>query len=220
MDEALPRGLWGRIAGWTASHRLAAVVISASFLGVLALGNLALQPSFNFLSAFRAPTDSGRGFEQLKEHFPAGDLAPTTVLLTLRGDKADVYQNLRKIDDTNAALSTAPGVAEVSGPTPATRQSPRGAARKATVDDLGSAGGRRKRHPPGPRARPERGRAPTASAARRSARNCHRRPRPELPVRLGRLDDGPVHRALRERPLRPKHHRPHRSVAEYFRGKL
>ena len=111
------RGFWGRLGTWTAKHRIAAVVSSLLLLGIFTLGNIGSQPSYNFLTAFRKPTDSGAGFSVLQNHFPSGTLAPTTVLLQLRGGSPDVYQHLAQIDAVNAALQKVSGVATVQGPT-------------------------------------------------------------------------------------------------------
>ncbi len=111
------RGFWGRLGTWTAKHRIAAVVSSLLLLGIFTLGNIGSQPSYNFLTAFRKPTDSGAGFQVLQNHFPSGTLAPTTVLIQLRGGSPDVYQHLTQIDAINAALQKVPGVATVQGPT-------------------------------------------------------------------------------------------------------
>lgn len=116
-DVVIARGFWGRLAVWTARHRVLAVVGSIAFLGVLALGNIGSQPTFNFLTSFRDPTDSSKGFAILQQHFPAGTLAPTTVLIRFKGDTPDAYQHLVQIDAVTKALQNVPGVSKVQGPT-------------------------------------------------------------------------------------------------------
>ncbi|HLZ63728.1 MAG TPA: MMPL family transporter [Ktedonosporobacter sp.] len=111
------QGFWGRLGQWTVRHRILAVGSSTLLLILLALGSIGSQPSFNFLTAFRVPTDSSRGFALLQQHFPAGTLAPTTVLIQLHGKTPDAYQHLSQIDAITAALQKAPGVAAVRGPT-------------------------------------------------------------------------------------------------------
>ena len=115
--EAPLRGFWGRLGSWTARHRVLAVVVSTAFLGILALGNIGSQPTFNFLTSFRDPTDSSKGYAVLQQHFPAGTLAPTTVLIQFKGDTPDAYQHLAQIDAITVALQNVPGVAKVQGPT-------------------------------------------------------------------------------------------------------
>ncbi len=113
----LSHSLWGWLGRWTARHRVAAVVGSTSFLLLLALGNLGSQLSFNLLTAFRTPTDATNGYAILQQHFPAGTLAPTTVLIQLRGASPDAYQHLSALDAVTAAAGKVPGVAGVQGPT-------------------------------------------------------------------------------------------------------
>ncbi len=115
VDVSTLRGFWGRLGTWTAKHRILATVGSLLLLIVLALGNIGSQPSFNFLTAFRNPTDSSRGYAVLQSHFPAGTLAPTTVLITLHGATPDAYQHLVALDAVIVALQKVPGVAEVQG---------------------------------------------------------------------------------------------------------
>ncbi|MGZ3608838.1 MAG: MMPL family transporter [Ktedonobacteraceae bacterium] len=115
--EAPLRGFWGRLGSWTARHRVLAVVVSTAFLGILALGNIGSQPTFNFLTSFRDPTDSSKGYAVLQQHFPAGTLAPTTVLIQFKGDTPDAYQHLAQIDAITVALQNVTGVAKVQGPT-------------------------------------------------------------------------------------------------------
>ncbi len=116
-DVTSLHGFWGRLGAWTAKHRVAAVVSSVALLGIFTLGNIGSLPSYNFLTAFRKPTDSGAGFSILQNHFPSGTLAPTTVLLKLRGDSPNAYKHLTQIDAINVALQKVSGVATVQGPT-------------------------------------------------------------------------------------------------------
>lgn len=111
------RGFWGRLGQWTAKHRIVAVAGSVALLAILALGNIGSQPTFNFLTSFRDPTESGSGYVLLQKHFPPGTLAPTTVLIQLQGSNSDVYAHLKQIDAVTAALQKVDGVATVQGPT-------------------------------------------------------------------------------------------------------
>ncbi len=117
MPATLTRGFWSWLGRWTVRHRVLAVVGSSLLLMILALGNIGSQPSLNFLTAFRVSTDSSRGYAILQQHFPAGTLAPTTVLLQLHGSAPDAYQHLTQLDAMTAALAHTPGVALVQGPT-------------------------------------------------------------------------------------------------------
>lgn len=111
------RSFWRWLGRWTARHRVAAVVGSTSFLLLLALGNLGSQLSFNLLTAFRTSTDATNGYAVLQRHFPAGTLAPTTVVMQLQGTSPDAYQQLVALDAVTAAVGKVAGVSEVQGPT-------------------------------------------------------------------------------------------------------
>lgn len=113
----IPAGFWGRLGAWTVNHRRLSVIGSTALLVLFALGMIGSQPSLNFLASFRTSTESTRGYATLQQHFPAGTLAPTTVLLHLQGTTPDAYQHLTQIDAVNAALQNVPGVATVQGPT-------------------------------------------------------------------------------------------------------
>jgi putative drug exporter of the RND superfamily len=116
-DVTSLRGFWGKLGAWTARHRVVAVAGSAMLLAVLTLGNIGTQPSFNFLTSFRNPTASSSGYAILREHFPAGTLAPTTLLIKLQGTQPDAYQHLVQLDEVLVAVQKVPGVAKVEGPT-------------------------------------------------------------------------------------------------------
>ena len=124
IPQVPSRTFWGRVGQWAVAHRVLAVGGSTLFLIILALGNFGSQPSFNLLAAVRVPTDSGRGFTILQQHFPAGTLAPTTVLIQLQGTMPDAYQHLVQLDAVTVALQNAPGVATVMGPTRPTGKIP------------------------------------------------------------------------------------------------
>lgn len=111
------RGFWARLGRWTTAHRWQAVLGSLLLLSILACGNLGSRPTFNFLTSFRTTTDSSAGYAVLQDHFPAGTLAPTTVLLQFKGKQASAYEHLAALDAITTALEKAPGVALVEGPT-------------------------------------------------------------------------------------------------------
>lgn len=124
---AVRRGFWGRLGAWTAATRrrqVIAVVGSTVLLGVLALGNLGIAHSYNFLTSFRVATDSTTGYNVLQQHFPAGSLAPTTVLIQFHGTGADAYMHLAQLDAITAAIGQVQGVAKAQGPTRPDGKSP------------------------------------------------------------------------------------------------
>ena len=106
---------WSRVAAFVT--RRPGVVLGTTVVLLLAstLGVPTIKPSFNFLEGFPPDTDSRRGFEMLQRSFPAGELAPTQVMVTT--DDGDLYQHLAALDALAAAVAEVPGVLRVSGPT-------------------------------------------------------------------------------------------------------
>ena len=92
------------------------LVGSLVLLIVFALGNLGVVENYNFLTGLRGPTESAAGSKLLAAHFPAGTLAPSTVVFHLK-DGGDAYQRLVAIDAITAAVAGAEDVAQVTGPT-------------------------------------------------------------------------------------------------------
>ena len=76
------RSLWGRVSALVLRRPGAVTAGTVAVLGVLALGFLTYTPNANLVSDFRGDTDSLRGQQILTQTFPAGQLAPTTVLVT------------------------------------------------------------------------------------------------------------------------------------------
>jgi RND superfamily putative drug exporter len=103
--------LWGRIGRRVLDRPLRALVIAGLFLGVLSLGLLTYHTEADVLAQFRADTDGTRGVDALKSAFPAGELAPVTVLIDRSSgavsdaDVAVVRQRVLSVD----------GVAAVTG---------------------------------------------------------------------------------------------------------
>ena len=107
---------WSRVAALVVRRPGVVLGITLVLLVASALGVPTLKPSLNSLEGrLPADTDSRRGFELLQRSFPAGELAPTQVLVT--PDDGDVFQELAALDALTAALAEVPGVLRVSGPT-------------------------------------------------------------------------------------------------------
>lgn len=73
--------LWGRIGARVLERPARALVIAGILLGALSLGLLTYHTEADVLAQFRADTDGTRGVDALKSAFPAGELAPVTVLV-------------------------------------------------------------------------------------------------------------------------------------------
>ncbi|MAG37646.1 MAG: hypothetical protein CL878_15535 [Dehalococcoidia bacterium] len=105
---------WSRVAALVARRPGTVFGATALLLVVASLGVPTIKPSFNFLQGFPANVDSRRGFELLQRSFPAGELAPTQVVVTTEDD--DVLQHIAALDVLAAALSGEAKILRVSGP--------------------------------------------------------------------------------------------------------
>jgi RND superfamily putative drug exporter len=96
-------GFWGRLAlRIERRHRLTWVVTTLS-LAVLALGALSLDDDLTTANSFRGSVESVQGQRLLEQSFPAGEGAPTVVLVT----------EPARTDDALAAARSAEAVARV-----------------------------------------------------------------------------------------------------------
>ncbi|MEX2194628.1 MAG: MMPL family transporter [Thermoleophilaceae bacterium] len=104
-------GIWRRVGGRVLRRPGLALAVSVVALGIGAIGLTSYESSGDFLAQFRSDVDSTRGFDQLAESFPAGALAPLSVLVE-RGDgpvrEADVAEVMQRLDGIE-------GVAGVAG---------------------------------------------------------------------------------------------------------
>ena len=106
---------WSRVAALVVRRPGVVLVTTVMLLIVGTLGVPTIKPSFNFLEGFPADMDSRRGFEMLQRSFPAGELAPTQVVVAT--EDGNVYEHLAALDALAAALDSEPTVLRVSGPT-------------------------------------------------------------------------------------------------------
>lgn len=113
---AADRGPWGRIARTVIQRPALTLVSSLLLLVVFSLGNVGVVENYNFLTGLRGPTESAAGSKLLAQHFPAGTLAPSTIVIHLKGGQ-DAYQHLVAIDAITAAIAGTGDVAQVTGPT-------------------------------------------------------------------------------------------------------
>ena len=107
QGEATQHRTWARVATWVAAGPRRAALGVLAILVVLALGCLFYSPRFSFTEDFLKNMPSKQGYALLEQHFPKGALAPTTVLMTLKGKvPPTVIEN-----EIPARLRTVPGVA-------------------------------------------------------------------------------------------------------------
>ncbi|HEX5597406.1 MAG TPA: MMPL family transporter [Micromonosporaceae bacterium] len=105
------RSLWGRVGGLVLRRPVGVVTASLALLAALALGILGYAPNNNLISDFRADSDSLRGQRLLQSALPAGQLAPTTVLVQ-GGNAASEAATVA------TALREMAGVSHVGAPIP------------------------------------------------------------------------------------------------------
>ena len=85
-DVAPEASIWGRIGVAVRARPLVVLIGSVAVLVSCALGLLAYHPSVSPAEQFRQQTDSKRGFSTLLSRFPAGSLAPVSILVRRNGD--------------------------------------------------------------------------------------------------------------------------------------
>ena len=115
-------GTWRRIAEWVARGPRRVWVGTTAVLAVLAVGLVFLNSDLTSGNMFRDEVDSVQGQELVEAGFPAGENAPTNVLVTGEG----------KLEAVRGAVGQAPGVAGVS---PRVEQGPTGSKLEVTLDE-------------------------------------------------------------------------------------
>jgi uncharacterized membrane protein YdfJ with MMPL/SSD domain len=108
-------GIWDR-AGRLVSRR-PWIVFSVTMLGLIiaTIPSWTMIPSFNFLDGFPDDAESKIGYHLLVEAFPAGQLAPSQMLVESTG--GPISQAYRQVGQLSADIASLDGVAIVKGPT-------------------------------------------------------------------------------------------------------
>ena len=111
------RSVYGRIGAVVLRRPGTTLACTALALSVLIAGLLAFRPNYDRLESLPDDTESVRSFELLRGGFPAGELSPTRVYVSLPpGDGALEPASLERIDALTLALAGHPAVADASGP--------------------------------------------------------------------------------------------------------
>ena len=112
-DHELQRrtGVWRRIGDRVLQRPAAALAITVAIFGVGALGLFAYKEDYSTNGFFKKRTEAIDGYKLIERSFPAGALAPTTVIV--RSDKGAATGN-----DVTAARQQASGVPNVAAVTP------------------------------------------------------------------------------------------------------
>jgi len=86
------KGIWSKISKRVLKHPalLAGILLVVLFAGVI--NATQMKFSFNLMNSFPEDISSREGFELLADHYPAGQLAPVTVILQ-RNEKIDVNES-------------------------------------------------------------------------------------------------------------------------------
>ena len=139
-------GIWDR-AGRFVSRR-PRLVFSVTMLGIIiaTIPSWTMTPSFNFLDGFPDDAESKIGYNLLVEAFPAGQLAPSEMLVESKDGSID--EAFRQIGRLSSDIANLAGVASVRGPT-------RPAGSPLPMDDAQRAGASRYVSPDGTTARVE-----------------------------------------------------------------
>jgi putative drug exporter of the RND superfamily len=107
----LRRGLWRRFGDKVLERPTQALVVTVIVFAASAFGLLAWKVSYSTTTFFKEQVDSVEGFQVLERSFPAGTLAPMTVLVT--NENGPVTQS-----DIDAAVQDLDGVKGVASATP------------------------------------------------------------------------------------------------------
>jgi putative drug exporter of the RND superfamily len=108
--ERESQGLWRRFGDRVLQRPTHALVATVAIFVAGAFGVLAYKVDYSTTSFFKDSVESVEGFDVMREAFPAGTLAPTTVLV--ESDSGAVTQ--AQISATENELSGVDGVARVS----------------------------------------------------------------------------------------------------------
>ncbi|WP_084797824.1 MMPL family transporter [Neobacillus mesonae] len=109
-------GFWNNVSKQVRKHPavIAAILLIALLAG--AFNTLSIQYSFNIMKSFPDDLSSRKGFELLEDHYPAGELAPVTVIL--KSDKEITLNEefLTKVQNLEGKIKAINGIDSISQP--------------------------------------------------------------------------------------------------------
>jgi len=108
--QRVDRGPWRRFGDWVLQRPGVALVTTSVIFIAGAFGLLAYKVDYSTTSFFKHSVEAVEGFDVLRDAFPAGTLAPTTVLV--ESDTGGVTQ--QQIAATEQKLRQVPGVASAT----------------------------------------------------------------------------------------------------------
>ena len=105
------QGLWRRFGDKVLERPLPALIVTVLVFAAGALGLAAYKVDYSTTNFFKESVDSVAGFNVLRDSFPAGTLAPTTVLVERSGGpvtQEDVDTAVRRLEQVNGVARATP----------------------------------------------------------------------------------------------------------------
>ena len=141
------RSTYGRIGAAVLRRPVVTLAVTFLGLGVLVAGLVPFRANYDQLASLPGNTESVRSFELLRSGFPAGEISPTQLYVSLPpGVHALDAGAIEQLDSITQGLVEHPGVADASGPSrplgiagPPASQLPEANARRFVSDDGGAA---------------------------------------------------------------------------------
>jgi RND superfamily putative drug exporter len=113
------QGVWRRFGDRVLQRPLPALIVTVVVFAGGAVGLAAYKVDYSTTNFFKESVESVEGFDVLRQSFPAGTLAPTTVLVESSNGpvtRADVAEAVRRLDAVNGvARATPTGLRSKSG---------------------------------------------------------------------------------------------------------
>jgi RND superfamily putative drug exporter len=113
--QDLKIGLWGRLADKVIKKPVVMLVLGAAIFGILSLGLIGYKASGFGSSSAPGGSDSAKGQEVMKKHFPAAENSPQLVIFHFKDSIWD-NNNLDKIQKAQDQLSSNGYFSAVNGP--------------------------------------------------------------------------------------------------------
>jgi len=109
--------LYGRIAVRVLQRPVMTLSVTIGVLGLFIFGLFGTERTFDQINSMPSGTESVEAFDMLRDSFPAGDSAPTSIYLSLPAGLSEINSwQLNEIDNLAMALLTEPEISKVSHP--------------------------------------------------------------------------------------------------------
>ena len=104
--------VYGVIAAWVLERPMKVISVSIAVLAILSSGILLYNPNYDSLASLPADTESVKGFQMLRNGFPAGEISPSYAYLVTDDDFNQ--EGINTIDKIAMDIYNHPNVADVS----------------------------------------------------------------------------------------------------------